>query len=454
MSNNKFSSINSDTRRILARGIEASNNTWATGLNNNDLIIGPSGAGKTRGYVKPNILQCSESLIVADTKGSLMDQVGPALEQNGYKVRRIDLKDLSRCTIGYNPMDYVRISPDGQYSEQDILLMAEIIVPKACTDSRDPYWANSAKLYIASMLAYIMQSLPPEEHTLCTVPRLLEAAASGEYYTLMDEHCAAYPDSQAARLYRLFRDNRNAEKMNASTVGIAAERFAPFMSGCIEQLFTMPERIDFAELGRKKTALFLCISDTDRSMDRIVSFLYTQALHELCRSADEDYLGHCLPVPVRFILDDFATNAVVPNFQEMTSVIRSRGISVSIILQSMRQLSEIYGENNALTIANNCDHWIYLGGQDMYTASLIARRVDRREHSVLMMSPRQVYVLARGEEARLAQRYELSEHPLYAQTPEGAPNIARSRCVRHLAGYGAEPHERAEGCAEQEKEGA
>lgn len=436
---NNYSSINSDTRRILARGIEASNNTWETGLNNNDLIIGPSGAGKTRGYVKPNILQCTESLVVADTKGNLMEQVGPALEANGYRVHRLDLKDLRKSTIGYNPLDYVRRDEDGRYNEQDLMMLANVMVPESAMSKKDPFWDNAAKMYIESILAYIMECLPPEEKNLCTAVRMLEEMPTGRFYALMDEQNLAFPNSTAAKLYRLYKTNRTAEKMEASIIGIAAEKFTPFMSAELEKLFNREDRLDFWGLGREKTALFLCVSDTDRSMDRLVSFLYTQALHELCRCA-ESYPGECLPVPVRFILDDFATNAVVPNFQELTSVIRSRGVAVSVILQSMTQLAGIYGDNDALTIANNCDHWVYLGGQDMYTAGLIARRADKREQSVLEMGPRRVCVLTRGEKARFGEAYRLEEHPRYAQTPEGSPETARSRGVRPLAGVeGAEP---------------
>lgn len=428
---NNYSSINSDTRRILAQGIEASNNTWETGLNNNDLIIGPSGAGKTRGYVKPNILQCTESLVVADTKGNLMEQVGPALEKNGYKVQRLDLKDLKRSTIGYNPLDYVRQNENGQYNEQDLMMLANVLVPENTVSKKDPFWDNAAKMYIESMLAYIMECLPKEEKNLCTVVKLLEEMPTGRFYALMDEHNLAFPNSTTSRLYRMYKTNRTAEKMEASIIGITAEKFTPFMSVELERLFNMKARLDFWALGREKTALFLCVSDTDRSMDRVVSFLYTQALHELCRCA-ETYPGQCLPVPVRFILDDFATNAVVPNFQELTSVIRSRGVAVSVILQNLTQLAGIYGTNDALTIANNCDHWIYLGGQDLYTAELIARRADKREQSVLDMGARQVCVLTRGEKARFAGTYKLEEHPRYMQTPEGESEAAYSMGAKPL----------------------
>ena len=421
--NKNFASINSNTHRILAKGVTASNNTWETGLNNNDLIIGPSGAGKTRGYVKPNILQCNESMIIADTKGNLMEQVGPSLKKNGYKLQCLDLKDLSNSTIGYNPLDFVRFDEKrGRYNEQDILLLGEILVPPDCVDKSDPFWGNAAKMYIISMLAYILQCLVPEEHHLSMVPRLLAEMATGHYYELMDELSNTDPESYAVRVYKLFRGNTGAEKMENSIRGIANERFAPLMVDTLEQLYTRPDRLSFRDLGREKTALFLHISDTDRSLDRIASMLYTQALHALCYSADTEYPGQCLPVPVRFILDDFATNAYIPRFQDLTSVIRSRGISVSVILQSITQLSALYGVDNAQTIINNCDHWLYLGGQDLGTASQIARKADKREPTILHMPAHKVLVFARGQQPVFADAYDLKSHPLYPTLPEAVPD--------------------------------
>lgn len=426
MSNNIYSSINSNTTRIFAQGVEISNNTWATRQNNNDLIIGPSGAGKTRGYVKPNILQCSESLVVADTKGDLMEQVGPVLESKGYRVCRLDLVDIDKSTVGFNPLDCIGRKKDGRYNDQDMASIAEVLVPAHEMSKKDPFWDNAAKLYIKCVISYVMERLPPEERNLCTAARLLTEAGTGKMYALLEEHSQAFPDSACTRFYKLFKANRGAERMEASIVGIACEKFSCFMSKSMEKLFTRKDRFDFGALGREKTALFLCVSDTDRSMDRVVSLFYTQALNELCRCA-RGYPGDCLPVPVRFILDDFATNADVPNFQEITSVIRSRGISVSVILQSLTQLESIYGHCDALTIANNCDHWLYLGGQDLYTASLIARKADKREQSILGMPPGEVYVLGRGEKAKLAKGYRIEDHPNYHLTPESCAKRGRGQ---------------------------
>lgn len=415
----KLNSTNQDTLRILAQDVTASNNTWLTGQNNNDLIIGPSGAGKTRGYVKPNILQCNESLIIADTKGNLMDQLGPVLREKGYRLYRIDLKDPDNSTCGYNPMDFVRFDRRrGCYKEQDIMLLGEVLVPTENALNDDPFWNNAAKMYVTSILAYILQCLPQEEHTLSTVPRMLAEMGTGRFYQLFDELARTDPDSYAVKLYRLFKSNSGAEKMETSIRGIAGERFASLLPSTLEDLYSRPDRIRFRDLGREKSALFLYISDTDRSMDRIASLVYTQAIHDLMDSADTEYPDQCLAVPVRFILDDFATNAYIPKFHDITSVIRSRGIAVSVILQSITQLDSLYGPNNAQTIVNNCDHWLYLGGQDLNTARLIARKADKREQSILNLPPHKAYVFSRGEPPVLAKGYDLSTHPLYDRLPE------------------------------------
>lgn len=437
----KINSTNMDTTRILAQDVTASNNTWLTGQNNNDLIIGPSGAGKTRGYVKPNILQCNESLVIADTKGNLMDQLGPVLRENGYTLYCIDLKDPDNSTCGYNPMDFVRFDRRrGCYKEQDIMLLGEVLVPTETAVGNDPFWNNAAKMYVTCILAYILQCLPKEEHHLSTVPRMMAEMETGTFYQLFDELGRLDPDCYAVKLYRLFKGNAGAEKMEASIRGIAGERFATLLPSTLEDLYTRPDRIRFRDLGRKKSALFLYISDTDRSMDRLASLVYTQALHDLMDSADTECPDQCLPVPVRFILDDFATNAYIPKFHDITSVIRSRGIAVSVILQSITQLDALYGPQNAQTIVNNCDHWLYLGGQDLATAQLIARKADKREQSILNLPPHKAYVFSRGEAPVLSRGYDLSTHPLYDRLPErgaagaalagpelgGQPDLARS----------------------------
>lgn len=419
-----------ETFRILAEGVTVSNDTWRTGLNNNDLIIGPSGAGKTRGYVLPNLLQGSESMIVADTKGSLAGMVGPLLERQGYRVLEIDFKDLEG-SYGYNPFDHIRYDEQrGKYVEQDIITVAAALVP--VTSHHDPFWEQAARMYLTSLLAYTLECLPEEEHSLKYVVELIGELEGSVYDTLIRELADIRPDALAVQTYRLFQSNRKAEKMHASIIGILSERLNGLNFDGAVRMFTRPQRIRFADLGRQKTALFLTISDTDRSMDRLVNLLYTQALQGLCRSADTDYPDHRLPVPVRFILDDFATNACIPDFHNIISVIRSREISVSIILQSISQLEAIYGQANASTIINNCDNCLYLGGQDVETARYVSFRANRTVDTVLGLPLHEAYLFTRGQAPRNVHVYDLREHPKYAQLcgaqkdpPRALPDPAR-----------------------------
>lgn len=410
--------------RILAKNRLMDNDTRVTGLNNNDLIIGPSGAGKTRGYVKPNIMQCNESMIIADTKGSLIDEVGPLLRQNGYRVLLLNFKDLNGSSCGYNPLDYVRFDRRrGKYREQDIITIAGALVPQD-NYCHDPFWDNAAKMYLTSILAYILECLPKQEHSLAYAIEMINQMYCGNYKHLMNELKAVHPDSYAVQTYRLFENNGTAEKMDASIIGILAEKLNGLNFEGAIRMYTRKNRVDFRTLGREKTALFLTISDTDRSMDRLVSLFYTQALHQLCESADAEP-GRALPVPVRFILDDFATNACIPDFQNIISVIRSREIYVSIILQSITQLNAIYGGPNAGTIINNCDNCLYLGGQDVSTARFMSTKANKTVDTILNMPLSDAWLFTRGQPPRKAEKFDIRQHARYHLLPEAKQTPAK-----------------------------
>ena len=333
------------THRILARDETRSNDTRATGLNNNDLIIGPSGAGKTRGYVKPNIMQGNESMVIADTKGSLIHELGPLLRRKGFRIVNIDFTDTLHSD-GYNPLDYIRYDAHRNlYSEQDILTLCAALVPLECL--HDPFWERSARTLLASLVGYVLECLPPEEHTLEYVVKLFLAEEACYpigpqpqriYRELLRELGQEQPDSFAYRQFLFHNTLQGSDKTEACVQSFLAEKLGPLSYDGPLHMFRCPRRIDFRALGQEKTAVFLTISDTDRSMDGLVSLFYTQALHTLCASADRDYPDHRLPVPVRFIFDDFATNARIPDFDKIISVIRSREIYVSVILQSLSQL--------------------------------------------------------------------------------------------------------------------
>ena len=406
--------------RILARDQTVDNDTWKTGLNNNDLIIGPSGSGKTRGYVLPNILQADESMIVTDTKGDLCQQTKALLEKRGYVVQEINLTDCIASPYGYNPLDYIRVDFEGRCHEQDVLTVAAALVPVGSL--HDPYWELSARFMLACLIAYVMECLPECEHTMDSVTRLFREMGSGKFDQLMRELVEIDPECLAAVQYQMFSLVQKSDKTYASIQGILAEKLSPLAFSGPRYLLNHPQKIHLPSIGERRTAVFIHISDTDRSMDRIAALLYTQALQVLCGCADEQQ-NRRLKVPVRLILDDFAAaaDACIPDFDKTTSVIRSREISISVILQSLSQLEASYGHHKAMTIINNCDHLLYLGGQDVETARYIAAKANKPMTSILQMPLDGAWMFTRGETPRQVQKYSLEDHPLYSElgTPSG-----------------------------------
>ena len=411
-------------RRILAQNEFVSNSTWDTGINNNDLIIGPSGAGKTRSYVQPNILQCNESMVIADTKGSLRWKFGPLLQRHGYRVINLDFTD-ALSSDGYNPLDYIRYDARrGKFLEQDINSLCTALIPPG--DLRDRYWDESARTLLAALVGYVLEVLPPQEHTLEYVIRLFTTEDRGVpsqrvYHQLLGELAQEQPDSFAARQFQLYSVVQNSDKTDSCIQSFLSRAITPLSYDGPLHMYSCSQRIDFRTLGREKTAVFLTISDTDRSMDTLVNLFYTQALQTLCNSADKDYPDHRLPVPVRFILDDFATNVRIPDFDKIISVIRSREIYVSIILQSISQLSSLYGHGECMTIINNCDNCLYLGGQDVETAQYIATKANKTADTILNMPLDRAYLFTRGQKAKIVTKYDVRTHEAYRELSEAAP---------------------------------
>lgn len=410
-----------NTYRILANEVYVNNNTYETGLNNNDLIVGPSGAGKTRNYVKPNIMQCNDSMVIADTKSNLLKEVGPLLREKGYKIYHLNFKDI-RDSSGYNPFDFIRYDETtGRYSEQDIMTMASVLSP--ITIEREQFWENAGKMYLSSFISYILECLPKEEHHLGSVYELVSLLGSKEIKGLMSDLEKENPKSFAVHQFKGFRNNDKADKMDQSIIGILQEKIAKLCLTDLLAIYSDTNRIGFQTLSEEKTAIFLSISDTDRSMDALSSLFYTQALHELCNIADDNHNSR-LKIPVRFFFDDFATNTVIPDFDNVISVIRSRDIYVSIILQSITQLNGLYGDNKAAVIINNCDNCLYLGGQDLNTANFMSLKTNKPIHYILNMPLDQSYLCTRGVKPRAVKKFDITTHPNYPMIPEGAERSA------------------------------
>ena len=407
--------MDKNTYRILAKDITQSNNTYVTHINNNDIIVGPSGAGKTRGYVIPNILQANESMIIADTKGDLAKAFSGYLEGKGYKVFVLDFKNtLDSC--GYNPLENIRYDAEtDKYNEQDILKLVKCLAPDL--DSKEPFWDEQGRTLLTMLISYILEKIRPEDRNLVSVQKLFSVWNKKTGEKIFAEIQRENPDSFALTGYKMLRKNFDAERMNASIEAFAKQALTIFSMEGTKKMITNPDRVDIKAMGREKTALFLNISDTDRSMDKLVNIFYTQALQMLCEEA-EKHPGCRLPVPVRFTMDDFATNARVPDFDNIISVIRSREISVSIIVQSITQLDGIYGPEKARTIINNCDNMLYLGGQDISTAGLVSVKTDYSRQKVLEMKINDALLFTRGKKYRHVHKYDPMDHPEYEKVAD------------------------------------
>lgn len=384
-----------NNNRILANGIAISNNTEITGLNNNDLIIGSSGAGKTGGYVIPNLQNLTESMVVSDTKGQLAKMFTNSLKARGYKVCTLDLVNPEK-SCGYNPINGIRRYKNGKYREQDVLTLANNIMPTL--DIYEPFWEQAAAGYIAFLIAFCLETLPPEEQNMISVCELHNRFVQPGGNLSFLKWTLENPNNYAAKKFNQISYSLNAEKMWCSIIEFANRALEPFDFEEVRTVFECTKGFDISSLGMQKTVLFLNVSDTDRTFDRLANIFYTQALQILCSMADLRSDGR-LKIPVRIIMDDFAASARIPDFDKIISVIRSRDISVSIILQSMTQLESMYTHAEATTVINNCDHILYLGSQDLQTAEFIGNRIFKTADEVLCTPRSKAILITTGEKA-------------------------------------------------------
>lgn len=385
--------------RILGDGIEVSDDLQNTGYKNlNTLIIGTTGSGKTRSFVVPNILAAEGSIVVTDTKGDLCGKLRGRLEAKGYRVLCIDFTDCENTSVGYNPLDYVRVRDD-KPNDQALMSIAAALCP---LESHEPFWDYSARALLSSILGYVMYYLPKEEWNLVTVCKLMDTVADGRFEKLIDEVAEDDPDAFVVSQFAPMQSSKEADKMAASVRGIAQERLNVYRFAGATRLFTMENRIRFADLRREKTALFLNVSDTDRSLDRLVALFYEQLFRELIWDYKENPDG----LSVHAIMDDFACGCPITGFPNTISVCRSRNIFCSIIIQSIAQLETLY-QAAACTICDNCDSVLFLGSNDPKTAQWIGDRVNQPAHSILTMPVEEAMLIRRGAKARKIKRYTL-----------------------------------------------
>ena len=332
--------------------------------NKNVLVVGGSGSGKTRFWLKPNLLQCHSSYVVTDPKGSIVVECGNALLKNGYKVRILNTINFKK-SMHYNPFAYV-------HSEKDILKLVTTLMTntKGEGSGGDPFWEKSERLLLTALIAYLHYEAPVEEQNFATLLEMLntmQVLEDDEEYQnpvdlLFEELAKKKPNSFAGRQYKLYK--LAAGKTAKSILISCGARLAPFDIQELRDL-TMYDELQLDTLGDKKTALFLIMSDTDSTFNFLISMVYTQLFNLLCDKADDVYGGK-LPVHVRCLIDECANIGQIPNLEKLVATIRSREISACLVLQARSQLKAIY-KDNADTIVGNMDSQIFLGGSEPTT---------------------------------------------------------------------------------------
>ena len=392
--------------RILGEGAYAPNDDLHSRLNNNDLVIGGSGSGKTGGYVIPNLRCPYGSFIVTDTKGQLYRMLASDLRRQGYKVRLLDFVNPEHSQ-GYNPLHYIRPSQmkaDGnRYNYKDIVSLAALMVPKISGD-REPFWQDSARTVMTFLLTFAMEALPPNERYLPGVTALYRCLSNEKSLNRIRLWCEMHPDSFAAAKFGMFSSVITSEKTWGCIEQFVAEALDIYNLPEVSPIFSANrEYVNLHDIGREKTAVFLNVSDTDRYADTMVSLFYAQAMQVLCNDAGRSPDGR-LPVPVRFIMDDFGSSVYIEDFDRLISIIRSRNISASVILQSLPQLETRYNYAQSQTIIANCDHILYLGGQDLDTAVYIGSRINRTADKVLQLPDDKAYLMVRGKQGQMVDK--------------------------------------------------
>ena len=416
--------------------------------NKNVLVVGGSGSGKTRFWLKPNLLQCHSSYVVTDPKGSIVVECGNALLKNGYKLKILNTINFKK-SMHYNPFAYV-------HSEKDILKLVTTLMTntKGEGSGGDPFWEKSERLLLTALIAYLHYEAPVEEQNFATLLEMLntmQVLEDDEEYQnpvdlLFEELAKKKPNSFAGRQYKLYK--LAAGKTAKSILISCGARLAPFDIQELRDL-TMYDELQLDTLGDKKTALFLIMSDTDSTFNFLISMVYTQLFNLLCDKADDVYGGK-LPVHVRCLIDECANIGQIPNLEKLVATIRSREISACLVLQARSQLKAIY-KDNADTIVGNMDSQIFLGGSEPTTLKDLSEMLGKETIDAFntsytrgnspsygttfqkmgheLLSRDELAVLdggkcilqLRGVRPFLSDKYDLTQHPNYKLTSDYDP---------------------------------
>lgn len=445
--NKKYKQLPISQNKLMTQNVCVGLDAKKHRRNLNTLVCGGSGAGKTRFFCKPNLMQCNTSFVILDPKGEILRDTGHLLEQNGYEVKVLDLISMEKSHC-YNPFVYIQNDNDVQ---KIVTNLFKSTTPKG-SQAQDPFWDTSASMLLSALIFYLHYEAPEEEQNFAMVMEMLRAGSIEDEEDTrpspLDELFAELemtnPEHIALKYYRSYHSG-SAKTLKSIQITLAS-RLEKFNLESLASLTTTDE-LDLSSMGNKKVALFALIPDNDTSFNFLVSILYTQLFQQLFYVADHIY-GGALPVPVHFLMDEFANVSLPDDFDKILSVMRSRGVSVSIILQNLAQLKALF-EKQWESIVGNCDEFLYLGGNEQSTHKYVSEMLGKETidtntygkstgHSgsystnyqnsgrelltpdeVRMLDNRYVILFIRGERPIIDFKYDILKHPNVSLTTDG-----------------------------------
>lgn len=444
----RYADKNDSSNIILTQNMRLGLNAKKHRRNLNVLVVGGSGAGKTRFYAKPNLMQCNTSFIVADPKGEMLRSIAPLLIEKGYDIKVFNLIEPENSD-GYNPFVYIR-------KDEDVIRLISNLIQNTTpknAQQNDPFWEKSEIALDSALMLYLLHEAPPEEQTFEMLMFLIENAATVEddedgYQSPVDILFNGLeeekPEHIAVKQYKIFK--QASGKTAKSILISAAVRLAAFNLPEIAKM-TSYDNLDIGSLGERKRAIFCVIPDNDNSFNYLVGMLYTQAFQALYFNADSNHGGE-LPVPVHIVMDEFANVALPDNFERILATMRSRRISVSIIIQNMAQLKALF-KDSWENITGNCDTLLYLGGNEQSTHEYISkmlgketidtrtRGITKGQHGssntnyqnagrelltldeVRLLDNSNALIFIRGERPLIDKKFDILSHPNIAKTADG-----------------------------------
>ena len=449
--NKKYCQTPKSENKLMTQNVSIGLNAKKHRRNLNTLVCGGSGAGKTRFYCKPNLMQCNSSFVILDPKGEIVRDVGKLLEAKGYEIKVLDLISMEKSHC-YNPFVYLRSDNDIQRLVTNLF---KSTTPKG-SQSNDPFWDTAASMLLLTLVFYLHYEAPEDEQNFAMIMEMLRAGAIEDEEeprpspldNLFSELEYENPDHIALKYYHSYHSG-SAKTLKSIQITLAA-RLEKFNLESLASL-TSTDELELETLGEKKTALFALIPDNDTSFNFLVSILYTQLFQQLFYSADHIH-GGSLPIPVHFLMDEFANVSLPDDFDKILSVMRSRSVSVSIILQNLAQLKALF-EKQWESIVGNCDEFLYLGGNEQsthkYVSELLGKstidtntygksegrsgsystnyQISGRElltpDEVRMLDNRYAILFIRGERPVLDFKYDILKHPNVALTADGKAGV-------------------------------